>query len=149
MKKLTGFITILVLAIFLAACSGDVSTKTYELEHDGIMTTVVYTTKGDKVTQQTTENIIQYDLAGIGSKEEAKVLFDPLVTEFKNIDGVTHKLDYEDSKAIETLAIDYEVVNFDDIENLPGMNFSEDPKNGISMKKSIELLESQGFTEVK
>ena len=69
MKKLTGFITILVLAIFLAACSnGSESTRTFELEQDGIKTTMVYTTKGDKVTDQSTENIIQYDLAGIPSK---------------------------------------------------------------------------------
>jgi len=151
MKKLTGFITILVLAMFLSACSsGSESTRTFELEQDGIKTTMVYTTKGDKVTDQTTENIIQYDLAGIPSKEEAQELFAPLVEQFQNIDGVTHKLKYEDSKAIETLAIDYEVANYEDIKNLPGMSFSEDPKkNGVSMKKSIEILESQGFTEVK
>lgn len=149
MKKLTGFITILVLAIFLTAC-GSESTRTFELEHDGVMTTMVYTATGDKVTMQTTENIIQYDLVGITSKEEAQELFAPLIKQFQNIDGLTHKLEYDDSKATETLAIDYEVVNFEDIENLPGMSFSEDPTdNGVSMKKSVEILEGQGFTEVK
>jgi len=149
MKKLTGFIIILVLALFLTAC-GSVSTRTFELEQDGIVTKMVYTTKGDKVTKQTTENIIQYDLAGIPSKVEAQELFAPLVKQFQDIDGVTHDLEYEDSKAIETLAIDYEVANYDDIKRLPGMEFSEDPKDkGVSMKKSIEILESQGFKEVK
>ena len=149
MKKLTGFIIIIVLALFLTAC-GSESTRTFELEQDGIVTKMVYTTKGDKVTKQTTENIIQYDLAGIPSKVEAQELFAPLVKQFQDIDGVTHDLEYEDSKAIETLAIDYGVANYDDIKRLPGMEFSEDPKDkGVSMKKSIEILESQGFKEVK
>lgn len=151
MKKLTGFMTILVSAIFLTACSnGSESTKTFELEHDGIMTTMVYTSTGDKVTMQTTENVIQYDLAGLASKEDAQELFAPMIEQFQNIEGLTHKMEYDDSKAIETLAIDYEVVDFKDIENIPGMAFSEDPKdNGVSMEKSVEILESQGFTEVK
>jgi len=151
MKKLIGIISIVGLVIFLIACSGDKeATRTFELEHDGIMTTMIYTAKGDKVTMQTTENIIQYDLVGLASKDEAKELFAPMIEQFQNIDGLTHKLEYDDSKAVETLAIDYEVVNFEDVENLPGMSFSEDPKEkGVSMKKSVELLESQGFAEVK
>lgn len=149
MKKLPGFILILVLALFLTAC-GSESTRTFALKQDGITTTMVYTTKGDKVTKQTTENIVQYDLAGITSKEQAQEIFAPLVEQFQDIKGITHQLEYEDSKAIETLAIDYEIADYDDIKNLPGMEFSKDPKDqGVSMKKSIEILEKQGFKEVK
>ena len=149
MKKLTGFIIIMVLALFLTAC-GSESTRTFELEQNGVITTMVYTTKGDKVTKQSTENIIQYDLAGIPSKEEAQELFAPLVEQFQDIDGITHKLEYDDTKAIESLVIDYEAVDFDEIMDLPGMTFSEDPKkNGISMEKSADMLVSQGFKEVK
>ncbi|MGI2326673.1 YehR family lipoprotein [Planococcus sp. YIM B11945] len=139
------------MAVLLTACSGgSESTKTFELDKDGVLTTMVYTAKGDKVTKQTTENVIQYELAGIESKEQAQQLLDPMVSQFQNIDGVTHKLEYEDTKAIETLAIDYEVVNIDDIEGLPGMSFSEGAKDqGISLEKSEELLESQGFKEVE
>lgn len=151
MKKLTAVATILILAIFLTACSnGSESMRTFELEHDGIMTTMVYTSTGDKVTRQTTENVIPYDLAGLTSKEEAQELFAPMIEQFQNIEGLTHKMEYDDSKAIENLAIDYEAVNFEDIENLPGMAFSEGSTDkGVSMEKSVEVLESQGFTEVK
>ena len=70
--------------------SGDEeATKTFELEHDGIMTTMVYTAKGDEVTMQTTENIIQYDLVGLASKDEAKGLFAPMIEQFQNIDGLS------------------------------------------------------------
>jgi len=123
MKKLTVFITILVLAMFLAAC-GSESTKTFELDHDGVMTTgMVYTSTGDKVTMQTTENIIQYDLVDITSKEEAQELFAPLIKQFQNIDGLTHKLEYDDSKVTEILAIDYVDVNFEDIEEVNYCDF--------------------------
>lgn len=151
MKKLTGFITILLFVLVLAACGNESeSTRTFELEQNGTVTTLVYTTEGDKVTKQTTKNVIQYDLAGITSKENAEEIFTPLVEQFQNIEGITHSMEYEDTKATETLAIDYETVNFDEIENLPGMAFSDGDKDqGISMKKSEEVLESQGFTEVK
>ena len=48
----------MVLALFLTAC-GSESTRTFELEQNGVITTMVYT-KGDKVTKQSS-NIIQYD----------------------------------------------------------------------------------------
>ncbi len=149
MKRLIGFMVIFMLAMFLAACSDESETRTFEMEQNGIETTMVYTVKGDKVTKQTTENIIKYDSAGITSKEQAEELLNPIIQEFQNIEGLTHTIEYEDSQAIETLAIDYEVVNFDDIKNLPGMNFNGDTDNGVSMKKSLEILETQGFKEVK
>ena len=151
LKKLTAFATVFVLAIFLTACSnGSESIRTFELEHDGIMTTMVYTSTGDKVTVQTTENVIQYDLVGLASKEAAQEVFSPMIEQFQNIEGLTHKMAYDDSKAVETLTIDYENVNFKEIENLPGMAFSEGSTDkGVSMEKSVEVLESQGFTELK
>lgn len=150
MKKLIGFITLVVLAVFLTACGEDETTRTFEAEQNGIATTLEYTAKGDKVTKQTTENVIEYELAGIESKEQAKELFEPMTEQFQNIDGITHKLEYDDTKAIESLVIDYEAVDFDEIMDLPGMTFSEDPKkNGISMEKSADMLVSQGFKEVK
>ena len=43
----------------------------------GVIATMVYTSTGGKVTMQTTENIIQYDLVIITSKEEAHELLHP------------------------------------------------------------------------
>ncbi|CEG21462.1 putative lipoprotein YehR precursor [Planococcus massiliensis] len=151
MKKFKGAIGLLALTLFLAACGGEeASTRTFEMENNGIVTTMVYTTEGDKVTKQSTENLIQYDLAGIESKDQARELFDPLIGEFQGIEGITHQMEYEEDQAVETMEIDYETVDFDEIENLPGMSFSDDPKdNGVSMEKSLEILESQGFKEVE
>lgn len=151
MKKLKGAMALLAAAMLLAACGGEEeSTRTFELENDGVVTTMVYTTEGDKVTKQSTENLIQYDVAGLESKEQAQEIFDPLIEQFQGIEGITHNMEYDEEKAVETLEIDYEAVDFDEIENLPGMSFSDDPKdNGVSMEKSLEILESQGFKEVE
>lgn len=151
MKKFKGAMALLAAAMLLAACGGEEeSTRTFELENDGVVTTMVYTTEGDKVTKQSTENLIQYDVAGLESKEQAQEVFDPLIEQFQGIEGITHNMEYDEEKAVETLEIDYEAVDFDEIENLPGMSFSDDPKdNGVSMEKSLEILESQGFKEVE
>ncbi|GKW45904.1 YehR family lipoprotein [Planococcus sp. NCCP-2050] len=150
MKKFKGAMALLAAAMLLAACGGEEeSTRTFELENDGVVTTMIYTTEGDKVTKQSTENLIQYDVAGLESKEQAQEVFDPLIEQFQGIEGITHNMEYDEEKAVETLEIDYEAVDFDEIENLPGMSFSDDPKdNGVSMEKSLEILESQGFKEV-
>lgn len=149
MKRLTGFIVILVFAVFLTACGDDESTRTFELEEGGLKTTMVYTHSGDKVTKQATENIVPYEAIGIASKEEAQELFDPIIAEFQDVDGLTHQMEYEDTRAVETLTIDYEAADVEQLEGLPGMEFSDDPNDGISMEKSAELLESQGYTEVE
>lgn len=151
MKKFKGMMGLLALAVMLAACGGeDGSTRTFELENNGIVTTMVYTMEGDKVTEQSTENLIEYEAAGIASKEQAQEVFDPLIEQFQGIEGITHNMEYDEEKAVETLEIDYEAVDFDEIENLPGMSFSDDPRdNGVSMEKSVEILESQGFKEVE
>ncbi|UJF26694.1 YehR family lipoprotein [Planococcus sp. 107-1] len=151
MKKFKGAMALLAAAMLLAACGGEEeSTRTFELENDGVVTTMIYTTEGDKVTKQSTENLIQYDVAGLESKEQAQEVFDPLIEQFQGIEGITHNMEYDEEKAVETLEIDYEAVDFDEIENLPGMSFSDDPKdNGVSMEKSLEILESQGFKEVE
>ncbi len=151
MKKILGIITVILLMLFLTACdSGNGSTRTFKLEKDGITTTMVYTYENDKVIKQTTENLIVYDLVGITSKEHAQVIFDPMSEEFQNYDGVMHEMQYEDDQAIEKLELDYDVVNFEEIMHLPGMNFDENvEEKGVSMVKSAEYLESKGFKEVK
>ena len=151
MKKILGFITVILLMLVLTACSvGKEATRTFVLDKDGITTTMVYTYKGDKVTKQTTENVIIYELVGVTSKKQAQEILDPMSAQFQNYDGLIHKMEYDDTKAIEKLTIDYTVVDFEKIKNLPGMTFDDNVgKKGISMIKSAELVEGQGFKEVK
>ena len=150
MKKLTTTITMILFILLLTACGNSKEeTRKFQLEQEGVVSTLVYTYEGDKVTKQSTENTVQYEQAGISSKEQAEEMFGPLAEQFKGIDGVTHEMVSEDSQLVEKLTIDYETVDFDEIKSLPGMNFTGDADKGVSMKESAKLLESQGFKEVK
>ena len=149
MKKLTTSITMILFVLFLTACGNNEETKKFQLEQEGFVSTLVYTYEGDKVTKQSAENIVHYEQAGLSSKEQAQEMFEPLAEQFKGIDGITHEMEFEDSRLVEKLTIDFETVDFDEIKSLPGMNFTGDAEKGISMKESTELIESQGFEEVK
>lgn len=149
MKKITGFIAILVLALVLTACGSKEETRTFELEQPGVKVTITYTHKGDKATKQTAENLISYEEIGLESKEQAQGVFDPLVEEFEDIKGVTHEMKYSDTTATEKLTIDFTEADFDEINDLPGMMLDGDSSKGVSMKASAEMLEDQGFTEIK
>ena len=149
MKKMATSITVILFVLFLTACGNSEETKKFQLEQEGVVSTLVYTYEGDKVIKQSTENIVQYEQAGISSKEQAQEMFEPLAEQFKDIDGITHEMEFEDSQLVEKLTIDYETVDFDEIKSLPGMNFTGDADKGVSMKESAKLIESQGFKEVK
>ena len=151
MKKTIGLITILILTLFLMSCNNEtLLTRNFELDHEGIMTTLVYTYKDDKVIKQTAKNIIPYDLIGVSSKEEAQVILNPVSEQFQGFEGLNHKIEYHDSEAIEIIDVDYEVLNFKEVQHLPGMTFDGDAdKYGISMEKSAELLINDGFIEVE
>lgn len=151
MKFIKGFITVVVFVLFLVGCSSQsVSTRTFQAEEGGIKITMVYTFEDDKVIKQTSENIIQYDLAGISSKEELQGLLDPLVKQYQNIQGLTHSIEYRDTEAIEKLEINYELANLEEIIELPGMDFeAEGDFEFISMEKSAEMLKNSGFKEVE
>lgn len=149
LKKLTSMVSVLILALLLTACGGSEETKSFELNNGAVIVKITYTYKGDKVTKQSTMNTIPYADVGLTSKEEAQELFDPLIEPFQGINGLTHKMEYKDSEAIETLSVEYKEADIDEIKKLPGMMIDGDTSKGISMKESATLLESQGFKEVK
>lgn len=151
MKKTIRLFTLLALTIFLVACGTETeSTRTFESNQNGVFSTIVYTVEGDKVTKQTAENVINYQTIGLVSKEDAQEQLDPISESFQNIEGITHSIKYDDTEAVESMAVDYQVVDFDQIQNLPGMNFDEGVKEkGVSMKKSADLLEESGYVEVE
>lgn len=151
MKKTIGLIWVLITVFLFVGCSTQAeSTRIFEVEGGGVKITMVYTFKGDKVIKQSTENIIQYDLAGISSKEELQGILDPLVKQYQNVKGLTHSIEYSDTEAIEKLEINYELANLKEITLLPGMDFeAEGDFEFVSMKKSAEMLKGNGFKEVE
>lgn len=149
-KKGIGLLVMLAIVCVLAACgSKEVEERVFELEEMGIVTKMTYTYQGDEVLKQKAENIIPYASLGVTSQEEAEEILDPQVEELQGIDGVSEEVEYKEDEALETLEIDYENLDHDKIEKIPGLNISGNIKNGISMEKSAEALLNQGYEEVE
>ena len=84
------------------------------------------------------------------SKEEVEKKVEPLVNQFKNIKGLTYDLDIKDTEMIESIELDYSKADISELRGLPGMSFdTNEDVTKISMKRSEELLKSQGYTEKK
>lgn len=54
---------------------------------------------------------------------------------------------FSDTEMVETLTIDYENLDFEAIKNVDGIMVDGNAKNGVSLKVSQKLLESQGFSK--
>ena len=136
MKKFLRVFLIFIGVFFLASCGSKIETKTFVgSPQDGIDSTLTYTYQGDKVLTQTAKNIVSYDKLGI-TKEEAKTALEPVSKQYEDIKGLDYKLTYEK-------------LDYDKAKKVDGIQIDGDSSKGISMKKSQELVESQGYTEQK
>ncbi|WP_419893102.1 YehR family lipoprotein [Oceanobacillus kimchii] len=143
-----GLLFIAVAMFALVACNSEETVK-YQAEEDGILITLTYTAEDDKVVKQVSESEIEYRALGVTTKEEAEELLAPLAEDYQNVDGLTHEIDYQDDKVVEKVTVDYNEADASEIAELEGSMFEGDPSEGISLEKSIELIESQGFKKVE
>ena len=58
-------------------------------------------------------------------------------------------MDYQDDQVVESLTIDYEKADPNEVSGLSGSMSDGDLSNGISLKKSVEMLEEQGYEIVE
>lgn len=148
-----GFFSLLffVLLVLFTACNpgSDVKpqSKTFISESPEMTTEMVYTYEGDKVTHQKTTNTMPYSSLGVTTQEEAKAILDPIVEQYQGYEGLTETIDYQEYQFIEVVEVDYLVVDIEAIRNIPGMTFEGDVSNGISLKRSEEMLLENGFIE--
>ncbi|MGT2951040.1 hypothetical protein BU202_07065 [Streptococcus cuniculi] len=112
---------------------------------------LTYYHKGDDVVHQTAENTVYYSAFGTNDKNVVKEQLEPVSALYANKKGVTHTIDYQDEKLVETLEIDYTKVDFSELKNIPGMIFESNAKDvkKISFKSSTALLEQNGFKKVQ
>lgn len=122
---------------------------TYEKSESGATISLTYYARGDKVYKQTAINTIPYEVLGVSTKEEAKKMLDELVSSTRGVKGYEDTFEYRDDMIVETVSIDYEVIDMDEAKDLVGAYFNGDTSNGISLSKSIEWLEEAGFTKVE
>lgn len=121
----------------------------YERNESGAVIRLTYYAKGDKVYKQTARNVIPYEALGVNSKEEAKELLEEIMDSTREIKGYEDVFEYQDDAVIETVSIDYNVVNLDEVKDLIGAYFEGDVENGISLSKSAKWLEEAGFSKVE
>lgn len=149
MRRIFGLVSVIILMLVLAACGDSEEKRTFESKEEGSESTVVYTHKGDKIINQTSKNSIVFAEIGLTS-DEVKEIFDMMSEEYQGIDGVTHKVEYTDEEAIESLTVDFEKVDFDKLGFIPGLAYDEgDDKDNTSMEKHAKNLAEIGYTEVK
>jgi len=152
MKMKNRWIALLVIGfvMLLGACSGEAGERTFKLEEEGITSMVTYEHEGDEVIKHTTEVTMDYSALGLSSKEEAEEFFEAMGSSEKiDIEGVSHDITYKNDTLSETLTIDFTEADVEDLKEIPGFGDDEDLENGISLKESIKLIESQGYEEVE
>ena len=150
MRKAWALFLFAAVMIVLTACGSNEETGTFEMSDQGIESTLVYTHDDDKVISQSTENIINYEELGM-DKAQAEEMFGSMAEQYEGLSGVEHSFEFGDEEATETLTIVYDEVDSEELEGVQGMNFEGegDPSEGVSMERSAEMLEQQGYTEVE
>ncbi len=129
---------------------GAVTVKSFTQSQNGVTMTLTYTAVGDVVIKQTTTNVIEYAAAGLANKAEAQALLDPMVSQADDVEGYEQSIEYGETSATEEVSIDYEVVDINQLEGLPGFEGSDNMEYAdyISLAESGKMLEEQGFTVV-
>ncbi|MBL1224953.1 YehR family lipoprotein [Enterococcus sp. BWR-S5] len=162
-KNWVLWLSLLVVCLIATACSSGekdsskksgtgngVTTTVFEADLNGVQTEMIYYHKGDKVVKQETNSTINYETLGIESKEEAEEMFSFVKDEY-DITGVTYEADYQETKMVEKVSVDYDKADIEEVMSLMGsMTDQEDEGKAvkyISMKQSKEFLLEQGFKE--
>lgn len=148
MKKWIMFLMVLLISSIFVACSSE-ETVTLEAEQDGLSTEITYKAEGDKVIEQSAENIMTYASMGVTTPEEAEEALAQFMEGYDNTEGITHHVDYQDDRVIESLTVDFEKADLTEVNQLQGTMFSGDIEEGISLKRSVEALEDQGYEIVE
>lgn len=146
MKKAWALCLFVLVMLVLTACSSE-ETRTFELSESGIDSTLIYTYSGDEVISQEAENIVNYEELGI-TKEEAEEFIGAAAEEYEGLAGVDYSIEFGDEEAVEQLTVNYDELDYEEAQNVTGIELEGDPEEGISMERSAEMLESQGYTEV-
>jgi len=145
--KMTGFFVLLIPFLTLAACSSEQETVTYKLEEDNNSIETTFVADDGEIIEQTSQSITSYDsIQGIESQEDAEALLVPSAEPLQGIEGLEYNLDFEEDHFIETITIDFAVV---DLSELPGLNeIVENEEDNLNLDDAVETLEEQGFEKV-
>ena len=152
MKKLTrfSFIAMLVMSLVLITACGDKGESTvFERKQDGLESIVTYYHDGDKVSRQTTENKVAYKLVNFADKKDAEAKLADVMKAYEDVEGLKHEIKFNDNDLEESLEVVYDKLDYEKAKKIPNFGLEGDPKQGVSLQKSEELLKKQGYTKVE
>lgn len=147
MKKSNLFkvVALAMISMFLLVGCGKEVTETYtQTLQPGVESKLTYTAKGDVVQKQSSETVVDYAKSGL-TEDSIKNSIKTEVDKYKNVKGLDHKIEYKKDKMIEKLTLDYTKADMKEIKQKGIMTFQSGEGDKVSLKKSAELLESQGY----
>lgn len=152
-KSIASFgVVALAAALSLTACSSaEPSTTVLKMEQPGVESTLTYYAEGDKVTRQTTTNVVNYAEAGIPDKETAKKMLDQGLEKFQGHEGLTDTVEYKDTEAIETVEVDYSKADYAELAKagivMGDETGGEVKVDVVSLEKSLESMKKLGYVQ--
>src|SRR5690625_516513 len=109
-----------------------------QLEQNGVYMKLTYKAEGDKVIEQTSDNVIPYESIGAANAEEAEEMLAEIVESYQEVEGITHSIDYQDDQAIESVTTNYESIDLEAASELDGVTLDGDVSQGIRLQKSVD-----------
>ncbi|WP_207941251.1 hypothetical protein DOK78_001239 [Enterococcus sp. DIV2402] len=148
MKKLLALGMTIVALVFMVGCNSSSSEekKVFVSETEGYTSEITYYYKDDDVTRQTTKNLVSYEYLGATNAAEAEATLEPYASQYRDVKGIDYSIDYERDPVVEEITITYADIDYEQVKNIDGFTIEGDISQGISMKKSEELMLNQGYT---
>ncbi len=129
---------------------------TYILSITGIDSEVTLYHENGIILKQVTKNIMPYNElikkeVALNSKEDVQEWFSQSVEPFEGIKGLKHSVEYTENEVIENIEIDYEIVDFNKMESLPGHIGDKVTDEGVKvgLLRMVDLLESLGYEKAE
>ncbi len=153
MKKYLSTLCVLAVALLmmfsLSACAAKEQTATLETEQDGVVTTMTFDAKGDKVVKITQVATVDYEAAGlteddaVAYAEQSKAQIDEQI---KDIDGASYEYTIDGSTLSDTFIFDTSTeAQVHQIIKSGILEIEEDAQY-ISFQQSVDQLQANGWT---
>ena len=142
--------------LFLSGCASgtqdiETSETTLQSSHNGVDVTITFTATGDDITLQVTESVLTYETLGVADADEAREMIDPtasIMQDANSVNGVEHSLVYGEDATIETVIVDYTVVDLADLAQATGA-IGDSADTVPLLSEQVEYLEASGFEIVE
>jgi len=146
MKKWFKFALLGFIFFALVACQSDKKTTTTLIYDEfGFTNEIVLIAEGDKVIEQTSKTETTYEDLGVSTAEEAEEMMAEFMLDYDSTEGMKHQIDYLDDRLVQSLTINHDAVDIDEMSELAGSFADGDASKGVSLKLMVEMFEEMGY----